>query len=183
MVSREELRLQGMRAYEVGRLRAASRVAFVLIPAVSLCLLESRGRPACACVAAALVGVCVWLRWKDRRGFEVVASGLRAGSIPLVAGLLFDRLGIECGTVGASSYCTAIAALFGVAAGGFIGVRTHDSPERLWGFMAATTVAILVATVGCVRLGLVGVVSVVAGIALGTIVTAAIAGVPASPSR
>jgi hypothetical protein len=75
MVSREELRLQGLRAYEVGRVRAAARIAFVLVPVVLLCLLESRGRPACACVAAALIGVCVWLRWRDRRGFEVVSSG------------------------------------------------------------------------------------------------------------
>ena len=183
MVSREELRLQGLRAYELGRLRAAARIAFVLLPVVSLCLLESRGRPACACVAAALVGVCVWLRWRDRRGFEVVTSGLQAGSIPLLAGLVFDRLGIECGFDGASTYCTVVAALVGGAAGAIVGARTRDAKERLWGFMAAATVAALAAILGCIRLGLVGVIGVVAGIALGTVVTAAIARTPSSPSR
>src|SRR5688572_6643201 len=126
MVSREQLRHQGLRAYEVGRLRTAARIAIVLAPVASICLLETRGRPACACVAAALIGACIWLRWRDRRGFEVVSSGLRAGSIPLLAGLVFDRLGIECGLAGASTYCTVVAALVGGVAGALIGARTPD---------------------------------------------------------
>lgn len=183
MVSREQLKLQGLRAYEFGRLRAAARIGFVLIPVAAICLLESRGRPACACVAAALLGVCVWLRWRDRRGFELVTRGLRAGSIPLFAGLVFDRLGIECGFAGESTYCTAVAALVGGAAGALIGAYTPDAQERLWGFITAATIAALAAIVGCVRLGLLGVVGVVAGIAFGTVVAAAASRISSSPSR
>jgi hypothetical protein len=183
MLSREQLRLDGLRAYELGRFRAAARIGFVLVPVGALCLLESRGRPACACVVAALLSLCVWLRWRDRRGFELVSRGLRAGSIPLFAGLLFERLGIECGLAVGSSYCTAVAALLGAAAGAIIGARTPDAQERLWGFITAASIAALAAVVGCVRLGVVGVVGVVAGIAFGTLVAAAISGNSASASR
>jgi hypothetical protein len=183
MVSREQLRLQGLRAYEFGRLRVAARIAFVVVPVGSLCLLESRGRPACACVVAALLAVCVWLRWRDRRGFEVVTRGLQAGSIPLFAGLVFDRLGVECGLAGASTYCTGVAALVGGAAGTLIGARTPDARERLWSSITAGAVAALAAIVGCVRLGLVGVVGVVAGIAFGAAAAAAVSKNSISPSR
>ena len=169
MVSREQLRIEGLRAYELGRLRSASRIAIVLVPLATVCLFESRGRAACACVAAILLSLCVWLRWRDRRGFEVVTTGLQAGSIPLLAGLALDRLGIECGLAGAASYCTGFAALVGAGAGSYIGVRERHWPGRLGSLCTAGAVAALAAVLGCVRLGLVGVAGVVAGIALGAI--------------
>lgn len=172
MVSREQLRTDGLRAYELGRLRSAARVAVVLIPLAAVCLLESRGRAACACVAVALIGLCVWLRWRNRRGFEVVATGLQAGSVPLVAGLALDRLGIECGVAGAESYCTVLALLIGCGAGAYIGARERQWRGRLQSVATAGAVAVLAATLGCVRLGFVGVSGVVAGIALGALLTA-----------
>ncbi|MEY2935431.1 MAG: hypothetical protein RL033_6180 [Pseudomonadota bacterium] len=173
MVTREQLRLHGLRAYEWGRLQTAARVVFVLVPLAALCLLESRGRSSCACVATALIGVCIWLRWRDRRGFEVVTTGLRAGCIPLLAGVVLDRLGIECGLAGESTYCTAFAVLVGGAAGGYIGMRIPGSRERLQSVITAAAVAAMAGVIGCVRLGLVGAVGVVGGIALGAILAGA----------
>ena len=172
MVSREQLRIDGLRAYELGRLRSASRIAIVLVPLAAVCFFESRGRAACVCVAGVLFSLCVWLRWRNRRGFEVVATGLQAGAVPLVTGLALDRLGIECGLAGGASYCTALASVIGLGAGAYIGARERQWRGRIQSVITAGAVAILAATLGCVRLGWVGVSGVVVGIALGALVAA-----------
>jgi hypothetical protein len=167
MVSRERLRAQGLWAYETGRLRAALRVAPVLIPAAAVCLLESRGREACACLAVLLIGLAIWLRWKNRRGFEAVTTGLLAGSAPLVAGLALDHFDLQCGLGGGATACTGLAILLGGAAGVFIAFRESKGRRQLWSAVTAAGVAALAASLGCVRLGFVGLASVIAGIAMG----------------
>ena len=169
MVNREDLRAQALWAYERGRLRAASRIALVLIPAALVCLLESRGREACACTSVALLGMAVWLRWRDRRGFDAVTTGLLAGSLPLIAGLLLDRMDFQCGLAGGSPLCTGFAGLLGGAAGVFIAVRENRRRRQVWSAVSAAAIAALAASLGCVRLGVVGLASVVAGIAVGLV--------------
>ena len=169
MVNREQLRTQALWAYETGRLRAASRIALVLIPAAAVCLLESRGRGTCACTSVALLGLAIWLRWRNRRGFEAVSTGLLAGSVPLVAGLFLDRFDLQCGLAGGSTFCTGFAVLLGGTAGVFIGVRENKRRRQLWSAVTAAAVAALAASLGCVRLGVVGLASIVAGIALGVV--------------
>ena len=171
MVSREQLRAQGLRAYETGRLRAASRVALLLVPAAAVCLLESRTRGACACLAVALLSLAIWLRWRNRTGLESVTTGLLAGSVPLLAGLVLDRLDLQCGVGGSATLCTGVALLLGGASGVFIGLR--ESRRRFWSTTAACAVGMLSASLGCLRLGVVGLASVVAGIALGLMGAAA----------
>jgi hypothetical protein len=173
MVNREQLRAQGLWAYETGRLRAASRVALVVVPAAAVCLMESRGRGACACLAVVLLGLAIWLRWRDRRGFDAVTTGLLAGSVPLVAGLLLDRFDLQCGLAGGSTFCAGGAILLGGAAGVFIAVREAKGRRRLWSALTAAAIAALAACLGCVRLGIVGLVSTIAGIVLGLVGAAA----------
>jgi hypothetical protein len=175
MVSRERLRAQGLRAYEAGRLRAAARIALVVVPAAAVCLVESRGRGACACMAVMLLSAAVWLRWRNRRGFESVTTGLVAGSIPLIAGLLLDRFDVQCSLAGGSTFCAGLAVLLGGVAGLFIGVREGRRRPQLWSAVTAAAVAALAAGLGCVRLGVVGLASVVAGMALGLLAGAAAA--------
>jgi hypothetical protein len=169
MVNREQLRAQGLWAYETGRLRAAARVALVLIPAAAVCLLESRGRGTCACLAVMLLGLAIWLRWKNRRGGKAVTTGLLAGSVPLVAGLALDRLDLQCGLAGGAASCTGFAVLLGGAAGVFIAFRESKGRRQLWSATTAAGIAALAASLGCVRLGVVGLASVIAGIAIGTL--------------
>jgi hypothetical protein len=175
MVNLEQLGVRGLRAYEAGRARAASRIALFLIPAAAVCLVESRGREACACLAAVLLGLAFWLRWRDRQSLESVTSGLLAGSIPLVAGLALERLDLPCTLAGASTFCTAFAVLVGGVAGVIIGIREIKWRGRFWSWLTAGTIAALAASLGCVRLGAVGFASVVGGIALGTVAMAVIA--------
>jgi hypothetical protein len=172
MANREQLKRGGLRAYEVGRLKAAARVGLVLLPAAALCLLENQAREACACLAVILVGLAVWLRWRDREGVESVTTGLIAGSLPLVAGLALDHLGLRCGFAGESSFCSGFALLAGGCAGAYIGTRNRGLRPLVRSWAAAATIAALAASLGCVRLGALGLASVVAGIGLGTVLTA-----------
>lgn len=174
MVNREQLKTNGMRAYEAGRLRAAARVTLLLVPAALLCLLETQAREACACLAVALLGLAVGLRWWDRQGVENVTTGLTAGIVPLFFGMALDHLGLRCGFTADSSLCAALALLAGGCAGAYIGTGERRSPRQLRSWVSSTMVAALAASLGCVRLGTVGLASAVAGIVVGTALTAAL---------
>jgi hypothetical protein len=174
MVNIEELRVRGLRAYEVGRLLTASKIGLLLVPVAAVCLLESRGRGTCACLAALLLAAAIWLRWRDRRGMESVRAGLVAGSIPLVAALVVARFELRCGWAGADTFCTAGSVLLGVGSGVLIALRKGPWRAQLSSFATASAIAALAASLGCVRLGVLGVASMVFGIALGAAVGAAV---------
>jgi hypothetical protein len=126
-------------------------------------------------MAVVLLAAAVWLRWRNRRGFEAVTTGLAAGSIPLIAGLVLDRFDVQCSLAGGSTFCTGFAVLLGGLAGVFIGVRESRRRGRFWSAVTAATVAALAAGLGCVRMGVVGLAGVVAGMALGLLGGAAVA--------
>ncbi len=173
MVNLEELKMRSLRAYELGRLRSASRIAFLLIPLIALCLVERRGREASTCTALVLLGLAVWLRWRDRIGAENVTTGLLAGSLPLASGLFLDSVGVECSLAGGSVFCNGFALLVGTVGGALIGLRGRQRRERLYNWLTAGSIAVLSASLGCIRLGVVGVAGVIAGVALGSVATAA----------
>ncbi len=170
MVNPEELTWRGLRAYEIGRAWKASRVALVLVPIAALCLLEARGRGSCASLAVVLLGVAVWLRWRDREGTEAVTTGLVAGALPLLLGVVLARFDVRCGFAGGETYCTAGSLLVGTLSGLVIPLRDTRWRRRLGSVVSAGAIAGLAAALGCIRLGVVGVASMVAGIALGSIV-------------
>jgi hypothetical protein len=70
--------------------------------------------------------------------------------------------------------------LVGTLSGLVIAVRVARWRSRFTSFMTAGAIAALAATLGCVRLGIVGVASMVVGITLGTTLGAVIARRPAS---
>jgi hypothetical protein len=164
MVSREGLRRDGLRAYEIGRLRSASRVVVLLAPLTTICLIERRGRVACVCTSLALVALAVWLRWRNRGGVHAVSLGLQAGSLPLLLGFALDSSGLECGLAGHSRLCTALAVLVGGTAGGWISSRKRQSMRSPWNW-GTGAVAMLSASLGCLRLGVVGLSGVYLGLA------------------
>jgi len=175
MVTPEELTARGLRAYEFGRLLAACRVALVLVPLATLCLVERTGREMCACAGVLLFAAAVWLRWRDRSGTEAVRTGLIAGSIPLFAGLVLDRLGLRCGLAGSDSFCAVLSVLLGGGAGALIAVKQPRVGARVSSFVTAGAVAALAATLGCVRLGVLGLSSMLAGMLLGSVGAALVA--------
>jgi hypothetical protein len=173
MATTEELTVRGLRAYEVGRLLTALRVALVVVPVAAVCLVERTGREACGCLAFILLATVVWLRWRNRRGMDAVQAGLVAASLPLAVGLLFDRLGLRCGFAGAESFCTTFAVLLGTAAGVMISLTQSRLGARTSSVLTAAAVAGLAAALGCVRLGALGVTSMLVGIVLGAVAGAA----------
>lgn len=178
MVNLETLTAQSLRSYELGRLRMAARVAMVLAPIVAICLFEPIGRESCACCAGLLVAASVWLRFRSRVGVESVTSGLLAGAIPLAAALALARLDPGCATAGTFSYCTGFSLLMGAAAGTVVAFRERGRAPLSSQWLLAVGVALLTASLGCMRLGIAS----VAGVALGILIgRASMRGVTATP--
>ncbi len=163
MVDLERLKARGLVAYELGRLRSAARIALYVAPAATLCFLLAPNKEHCSCLLAVLLAAAIALRWRDRSGSESVTTGLLAGSLPLAVGLLLAT-DPSCNR----PLCIAISAVAATAAGIWVGFRQRDPAKRRTGPLVACAIAILAASVGCLPLGVFGVLGVVAGIALGT---------------
>ena len=170
MANLEELSLRGLRAYEIGRLRMALRVSLVLAPAMLVCAFEARTREACLCVGVLLLGLSVWLRWRDRDGFEAVSTGLLAGGLPFALGLVLARLGVHCSAEESAALCLGFSGLIGVVAGAIIAVREARQRSRAWSVATAAAISILAGTLGCLRLGVASVLAVAAGTVVGVLI-------------
>jgi len=166
MVNLETLTARSLRHYERGRLRMAARIALVLAPIVAVCLLEPIGREACACCAVLLLAASVWLRFRNGAGVESVSTGLLAGGIPLVAMPVLTRLDPQCASAGLVSYCTGFSLLVGAAAGAVVALRVRARGAVSGPLPFAVGVALLTASLGCVRLGIAS----IGGVALGILV-------------
>jgi hypothetical protein len=166
MVNLDALTNQSLRAYELGRLRMAAKVALIVLPLVVICLLEPIGREMCACCGALLLTAAIWLRFRDRAGMDGVTTGLLAGGIPLAAALALTKLDAGCATAGALSYCTGFSVLVGGTAGATIALREARGQARSGHWLIASSIAALAASLGCARLGIAS----VAGVALGIVV-------------
>ncbi len=175
MVNREQLKSAGLRAYELGRLRAAARTAWVLVPLVVLCALLTGAHETCGCAGFLLLGASVFLRWRNRSGANAVRRGLQAGALPLVAGLLVARFAPECASAPLFSACTVLSLAIGTPAGLWLGFRMSRGTSASAEWFGAGGVAVLAATLGCVGLGVAGLLGVSAGLLLGLTSSSALA--------
>ena len=168
MVSREQLKRGGLRAYEAGRLRMAARAAWVLAPTVLICALGTGRGEACVCVGALLIAGSVVLRWRDRRGVDSVRYGLLAGALPLLVGLVVARVLPNCADAPLFSACTAACLGLGLQSGLWLGRRLarREAPIPTW--FAAMAVATLAASLGCVGLGIAGLAGTTIGLLVGS---------------
>lgn len=172
MVNLELLRANGLRAYEVGRFRAAARAALIIVPVSVVCALATGQRETCACLGVLLLASAVFLRWRNRRGVESVATGLLAGSVPLALGALVARFAPECANAPLLSICTALCAATGIASGVIISVRTTRGHGDLVSVATASCIAMLAASMGCVGLGAAGVLGASMGLLVGASISA-----------
>lgn len=175
MVNREQLKREGLRAYEAGRWRMASRAAWVLAPTVLICALATGRGEACACLGVALLAASVLLRWRDRRGVDSVRYGLLAGALPLFIGVVVTCVAPDCANAPLLSMCTAACLCLGLPSGIWLGRRLarREASGSTW--FAATGVAMLAASLGCVGLGVAGLTGTLIGLAIGTASTQAAA--------
>ena len=97
------------------------------------------------------------------------ARALVAGALPLLLSIALARFGVRCGFAGGETYCTAGSLLVGTLSGLVIPFRDARWQRRLGSVVSAGAIAGLAAALGCVRLGVVGEASMVAGLVLGSI--------------
>jgi hypothetical protein len=177
MVDLDVLARRARRAAEWGRLRSASRVAFVVAPLTLLATLVSPNRAAIAAIGLALLGVTVALGWWNAEGARAARAGLKLGVIPMAVGLFTIAVEGWCRPDAALTLCGAGCLLAGLFAGGasaWYAIRTQAASRlRVWaqiGLVASLTTAI-----GCVGLGLGSALAVLGAMAAG----AAVAWLPA----
>jgi hypothetical protein len=154
MADLDQLKSAGRRAYELGRLQMASRVALYLVPVGIVSVWASADRETCACLAVLLLIVSTGARWRSGAGIREVRAGLYAGTaVLLLAWALAWTGGLAAAWAG-----TLLGAVGFVAAW-----LTCRGPRMAW---VGVLVASLMAGLGCVDLGA-ATGGVVAGLLLG----------------
>lgn len=169
-MSTPEARLEARarRAYERGRLRSAAlRGALPLVPLVALATVGCADqREVLLCGAALLVAVTLLL-WRGQEYAAGVGPGVAAGLLPLLLPVATRITGHPCATD--SCYLLpVVCALGGLAGGVLLGVMAPAprAGHRV-AFIVACAVAALTGAIGCLLYGLVGLVVMAAGLAVG----------------
>jgi hypothetical protein len=154
------LETRARRAYELGRLRWALRIApFVLAATAAVIAL---GRPidlSCA-LCAALLPLSVGLAFRGGSAGHAVVPGLLAGSVALAMPLLVQTLGHVCLGPSCMEFCLPACVVGGAIAGLLIARRARGEPRFA---LAALAIAGLTGALGCTLAGLAGVVGMLAG--------------------
>jgi len=157
------------RAYELGRLAAASRRALPLALPISLAL-AGCGAPqeVLACGGGLLLAVTLFL-WRGQEYEAGVWPGVAAGLAPLLLPVLVRFAGHPCRT-GACLLLPAVCALGGLAGGVLLGLfAPRPRAGRVVPFVVACSVAGLTGAVGCLLYGLIGLAVMAAGLAAGAV--------------
>ncbi|HEV8122052.1 MAG TPA: hypothetical protein VGQ67_13735 [Candidatus Polarisedimenticolia bacterium] len=169
MIRTEAALLRGARrSYELGRLDRGLRRALLLTPVLFLpvaCCVEPAVNVLCGLGLVAAVAFCLWRGESWGRG---ILPGLASGTAPLLVPLAMHATGHVChgGRCLMSSWCV----LAGVAGGVVLGLfarRLRDAGGE--GLVAASLVAGLLGSVGCLAYGLVGFAGMAAGMAAGAL--------------
>lgn len=166
-MDRELLLRRGRRSYEQGRLRAALRVAWWLVPLVVACALTTGTEEACACIGVALLAGVVYLRWRDRAGAEIVAIGSVAGAPTLLAGLAVILLQQNRAATSLASAEAVILFSVGLFAGAWLVWRASRRVSGITNSLTGLAIAIATMALGCAGAGAVAVAVASAGLVLG----------------
>ena len=174
-LSNEETLLKNAKhAYERGRLRAAwpalLPVGILVIISLALGAYTAGTLVMGALLAMAMVGAS----WRGQSLGRGARTGAFVGLVPFGAGLSVTKLGHCC--LGAVCYdlCLPLCVGGGLAAGALIAWRTATlDTERLPTFAAQVTTASLVGGLGCLCVGLVGLLGLAGGMAVFGLPTAA----------
>jgi hypothetical protein len=157
------LEVRARRAYEMGRLRAALRVApFVLAAAAAA---VACGRPAIltGVLASTLLVLCIGVSCAGGPGGRGVMPGLVAGAAPLGMPLLMATVGHACFGPACMALCLPACVVGGAVAGVVIArSAARREPDRRF-VASAVAVAALTGALGCTIAGVAGVLGMLAG--------------------
>lgn len=158
-----ELIRDGLRAYELGRLRVAARIAWLVLPAVAFCALSTGATDVSCCLGALVLAGAVYLRWRDRTGVRATFFAIGAGLVALLVGLLL---------VGHTPWWLALnvaAGLCAGAAGRRAGLLGRDA-------VSSVALASLTAALGCAGAGPAVIATAMTTLAIGAFVGRRVAG-------
>lgn len=157
------------RAYEWGRVRAALPAVAVVVPMVALSLVFcGRGLASVGC-GAALAAVLLAAGWRGQDYRRGVRVGLVAGLGPFVmpiaqGGVMFCTSGVCWAS---PAICVVGGTLGGLMIAAFV-LRRRDGAAVSTSFLVTALVtAGLAGSLGCLMLGLIGVLAMGAGLAMG----------------
>jgi hypothetical protein len=140
------------RAYELGRLRFAARVAFVVVPVALAALALGAPWEEALCLTGALSVAGIWLRWRGRDIGASVLPGILAGAVPLLASGVVTLAGGSCTAL--ASPCGGLSVLAGLTAGLVVGwTATQVQEGRVMRWLACAAVAISTSCLSCLGLG------------------------------
>jgi hypothetical protein len=156
------------RAYELGRLRMALRVALIVVPAVALgiVLSSSSARAECACLGVVLLATAIGLRWYGRGYDRAVVPGVLAGVLPMSAGLVSPSLLAAGEEVACVVLCT-VGLVSGVLLARYATRDAQTLDGRRW--FVGVGMAAVMAVMGCLGHGF----EALLGLVLGAVIVAA----------
>ena len=162
------IRSRAQRAYELGRLRFATKVLVYVVPMVLLASWSNATSMAWnAAIGAALGVLTVGLLWRGEAHGRAVGTGLVSGAIPLLAPLTMQATGHCCIAGACSTVCLPLCTGAGLAAGIIVGMRAASEQQAPGRFaLSAIGVAALTGALGCTGMGLAAVAGMVAALAL-----------------
>jgi hypothetical protein len=161
------VRARAKAAYERGRLRDGVVAASFAVP-FSLVVGVVEGHVvSCFVVGLALATLVTLLHWSGRDLARGIVPGLVAGAVPLV----FANVSMSahlCIGGSCASACIAACAAGGIVAGSFSAwfARRSSLPRAAW--VSAGSVALLVGALGCMCVGVFGVLGLVGGLLVGS---------------
>jgi hypothetical protein len=159
------MRNAARRAYELSRFVESLKVGVVVAPIAALCAWETGMVLRTLVLAASLWVLAAGLRWRLRRGFAVVSTGLRSGAGPVAAALALCRFAPSCPPDVALGVC----GVAGLLSGFVVGRTVADDRSSLQQWLAAAAVAGLLASLGCLALGIGSALGAAGGLALGSL--------------
>lgn len=170
-VDLEALQARARSAYEHGRWRLGIQAAWPALVMAGICVALG-GRPLATLVLGAILAtVIAKATHYGREASRAVIPGLLTGALPLIAGLMACRVPHNCGVGLCVSWCAPLCLTAGGLAGLVLGVRVKRSPvARRPSLLVATSIAILAGSLGCLVVGLGGVVGMLLGLSVGATV-------------
>lgn len=162
------IRLRAQHAYELGRLRFATKVLVYVLPMVLLASWSNMTSMAWNVAIGAALGVLtVGLLWRGEVHGRAVGTGLVSGAIPLLVPLAMQATGHCCIAGACSPLCLPLCTGAGIAAGIMVGMRAASERQARGRFaLSAIGVAALTGALGCASMGLAAVAGMVAALTL-----------------
>jgi len=165
MKSNDELLERVRTAYERGRMAKALRTAALVAPMMLLSFGCCGSHVAALAIGAVLAAAVTVLVWHGGVAGRAVLPGLLAGAVPLAFPLLVCPACQRTGWVGAASLGACVVG--GLASGTIVALcALRVREERALFLVAAGGVAALAGSLGCVIVGMGGVVAMAIGLTL-----------------